>query len=171
MSKSSYQPISLERVAEVARTVLIEADMPQKREMLTRIAKKQPDLVMTVACLSQYGVDETLHGHALEIFLILYMSCIEGGDKLPVIKTGDLDRAFRRIGDLHKYLEKEPDQKMWDKVIKSHPEQALLAFATGRLNELGIRCDTEPECKTILTIQGVLEALVDVRKKIDRQQL
>jgi hypothetical protein len=66
---------------------------------------------------------------------------------------------------MHKYLENEPDKKMWDKVVHSHPEPQLLAFVSGRLTELGICGNTMPEGKAILTMQGVLEALTDARKK------
>lgn len=161
----SYEPVSADKLAEVGRAILIDADMPRKSGIFHRIAEKQPDLAMVVAMLSEDGVDEEMHGHMLEMFIVLYMACCGNKENLPTIKPDDLEKAFHRVGDMHKYLEKESDKKMWDKVVESHPEPQLLGFLSGRLNELGIRGNTMPECKAILTMQGILEALTDARKK------
>jgi len=160
---NQYQPISMEQLEDAACEVF-NAEGDRKRQMLLQFAETQRDLVLSVAMLSQDGVDETMHGHVLDIFLVLYLSCLKAGDKLSTVTQSELAVAFRRVASRLDFLMNEPDMHMWDKVIASHPEPHLSEFVFKHLSDTGILGKTEPEYKSILIIQGVLEALTDARK-------
>ena len=157
---NQYQPISMEQLEEAAGEVF-DVDGDQKRQEIVKLAETQRELVMAVAILSQEGVDRERHGHLLDILLVLYFACVKADHNLPTITHGDLEVAFHRVGAMFTYLMAEPDQRMWDKVIAAHPEPHLSEFVFKHLTDTGISGKTEPEYKSILIIQGVLEALTD----------
>ncbi|HWZ48472.1 MAG TPA: hypothetical protein VNX00_09685 [Herbaspirillum sp.] len=147
MSRISVQ--ALARAIQKVRAM----NLGQKEQLADAIYLAQPNLLATVLVQKQLGVSLEKMEFLIDILLVCFQAMKESGIAWPLITEDEQDKQMTRYIAAVKFGEdlSAPLRDLaFKQYIESHPEQQLLAFVTGEINDWLSRIPPESNDKYIM---------------------
>lgn len=139
-----------------------------KVERLECIGKLQPSVMGAVVQLTRMGVDYALVDHAFHVVLVLYECFVRDVPSLPQISVEMFEEAMRNNAALLELLDKETPQgarHLQLVSVRSYPEQNVLAFVTGYLNEHGLTKFSRDNELVVRVCKAITDTFVEAKRQ------
>lgn len=165
-------PFSIQDVVD-SRLHIMRLNLREKEGFCDEIFENQPSLLAHVLALSEVGASHEKIEHVIHNLMVLYHIFTSNGTKLRTITEDDIERAFKNNIAMLQLLATESRTER-ERIIKlsttKHPEQNVLAFLTGYLNENGFSEYTEGNNHCAIAAKNIFDCFVRTKYESSRKR-
>lgn len=144
--------ISIQALTTAIQTIRAMS-MSQKEQLVDEVFLKQPNMLGSFLVQKQMGVSLEKMEFLLEILLICFQVMKESRLTWPLITEDEQDKQLSRYTAAVKFgedLNSSLQHLALKQYIESHPEQYLLAFVIGEINDWLLRIHPEETDKYVM---------------------
>lgn len=159
-------PLTLQQVADAVAYVE-GLDFDVKLERFDRIFEAQPAVLGAVVQLKILGVDSATQDHAFHVLLVLCECFTRNVPNLPRISEEMVQKALDNNVAMVEFFDKErrPEAARLQRLgIEKHPEQNVLAFVAGYLDEQGLTRPSRENELVVHICKSIMDAFVEAKQ-------
>lgn len=154
----------------ISQQVLVEAvryvdhmSFKERERLADEIYLKQPHLLASVLVLHQFGIALAQMEVVINLLMVCYEVMKHSGKTWPLITEDDQDLCMTRLLARMQFTEGLTEQQQAQvtaDAVADHPEQQLLAYAYGTLQDKGwLRIESEAHKMLVLCALNLVECV------------